>query len=211
MKKITTLLFDIDGTLLDTGEFILQATEHALATLGYSIPERSVIVKNVGKSFPQYYFSLTGSNKHTEELIEAHRAFQYSNFHLAKLFPNTLETLNILKEKGYKMAAVTTRSKKTSHQTLLNAGIFDLFDVIISGEDAKELKPHPAPLLKALEYLNEIPEKTVMIGDSHFDIEAGKNAGTKTIRAIYGFHTEQLHEPEPDFFIKDISDLLKIL
>ena len=117
MDKITTLLFDIDGTLLDASEFILQATEHALLTLGYAVPERSVIAKNVGKSFPDYYFALTGLNKDTEKLIDAHRAFQYSNFNLAKLFPNTLETLKILKGKEYKLAAVTTRSKKTSHQT----------------------------------------------------------------------------------------------
>ena len=50
-----------------------------------------------------------------------------------------------------------------------------------------------------------------MIGDSHFDIEAGKNAGTKTIRATYGFHTDKLNEPRPDYFINDISDLLKLL
>ena len=92
MERTTTILFDIDGTILDAEEFILQATEHALLTIGYPIPERSVIAKNVGKPFPKYYFALTGSNENTEELIEIHRAFQYKNFHLARLFPNALET-----------------------------------------------------------------------------------------------------------------------
>ncbi len=211
MDGITTILFDIDGTVLDTSEFILQATEYALAALGYPVPDRSVIRKEVGIPFPQYYIDLCGSAENVEELILKHREFQYSNYNLSKLFPNALETLNSLKKKGYKLAAVTTRSNKTSHQTLVDAGIFDLFDIIISFEDAKKLKPNPEPLLKALENLNETPDKAVMIGDSHLDIEAGKNAGTKTIRAAYGFHKDNLHNPDPDFIIEDIGELLKIL
>ncbi len=207
MNGITAILFDVDGTLLDTGEFILQATEHALAEMGYPVPERKDIAKNVGKGFPEYYFSLTGSHEHTEELIEKHRAFQYKNFHLAKLFPNTLETIKYLKEKGYKLGAVTTRSKKTSHQTLVDAGLFDLFDVVISNEDASELKPSPVPLLKALEHLGDVASSAAMVGDSYLDVQAGINAGIKTIRVKYGFHKDRLHDPEPDFFIDDIKEL----
>ncbi len=165
----------------------------------------------MGVPFPQYYIDLTGADKDTEKLINAHREFQYRSYNLAKLFPNALATLKSLKAKNYQLAAVTSRSNKTSHQTLVDAGIFELFDTIISFEDAKALKPDPAPLLQALENLSEIPENAVMIGDSHLDIEAGKNAQTKTIRAVYGFNTENLHSPEPDYIIKDISELLKIL
>ncbi len=211
MEGVTTILFDIDGTILDTREFIIKAAEHALLTLGYKIPERSVIASSVGKAFPDFYFSLTGSNEDTDKLVEIHRAFQVGNLHLSKPYPNTLETLSYLKRKNYKIAAVTTRSNITSHRTLTDAGILDFFDVIISGEDAKELKPNPAPLFKALERLGEIPEKAIMIGDSHLDIEAGKNARTKTIRATYGFHQDNMHNPEPDYFIDDIKDLIKIL
>lgn len=78
MQKITTLLFDVDGTLLDASEFILQATEHALATFNYPIPERSVIAKNVGKPFPEYYFALTGRATygfHTDNLHDPEPEF----------------------------------------------------------------------------------------------------------------------------------------
>ncbi len=211
MQKITTLLFDIDGTILDTREFIFQATEHALFTLGYPVPDRTILSKVAGIPFPEYYIELTGSDKHSEKLIEAHRSFQYSNFHLAKLFPHSLQTLKILKGMGYKLGAVTTRSKKTSLQTLIDSEIFHLFDTVISAEDTKDLKPHPAPLFKALELMKEAPEHAVMIGDSHFDVEAGKNAGTKTIRATYGFHNDNLHDPEPDLFIDDKGYLLNLL
>ena len=211
MDDVTTLLFDIDGTVLNTDEFILHATEHALATVGYPVPDRSVISKTIGIPFPEYYVILSGASNKIDALIEAHRNFQYKNYNLVKLFPNSLATLKSLKHKGYKMAAVTSRSNKTSIQTIDDAGLLDVFDIIISFEDTHTRKPDPAPLFKALQYFKEVPKKAVMIGDSHLDIQAGKNAGTKTIRAVYGFHTENLHDPEPDFIIKDISELLTLL
>lgn len=210
MDNINTLLFDVDGTILDTREFIIKATEHALSTLGYKVPDRSVISSNVGKSFPDFYLSLCGSIKDIDALIENHRNFQYKNYNLVAPFPGAINTLKELKERSYKMAAITTRSKKTAHQTLINSGIYELFDIILCGEDAKELKPNPAPLFKALELVKRSPETAVMIGDSHLDIEAGKNAGTKTIRAVYGFHTDNLKNPEPNFYIEAITDLLKL-
>ena len=187
MKNINTLLFDVDGTILDTREFILQATEYALSTLGYTVPNRKTIASNVGRPFPDYYFSLSGSKKDIDKLIETHRDFQYKNYNLVVPFTRAVETLKELKEKGYKIAAITTRSKKTAHQTLINSGIYELFDVIICGEDAKELKPNPAPLFRALELLERNPESSIMIGDSHLDIEAGKNAGTKISELLMVF------------------------
>jgi pyrophosphatase PpaX len=93
----------------------------------------------------------------------------------------------------------------------MNAGLLDIFDTIVSFEDAGGQKPDPAPLLQALQILGETPDRAVMIGDSHLDIEAGRNAGVQTIRATYGFHKEKLEEPNPDFMIDDIKDLLKLL
>ncbi len=209
MTEIRSLLFDVDGTLLDTTEFILKAAEHALATHGYPIPDRSIISKLVGKPFDEFYGALGGS-ENIILLENTHREFQKKNLHLSGPYPRTLAVLTKLHEQGFRMAAVTSRSKITSLETLRRADIHSFFDAIISGEDTAELKPHPAPLLKALELLGEVPSRSCMIGDSHADIEAGISAGCRTIRATYGFHTERLHDPEPDFFIDHIADLLKI-
>lgn len=211
MKNITTILFDVDGTLLNTNDFIIKATEHALFTLGYTVPSSTEISSHVGKPFHDFYFSVSGSEKDIERLIDIHREFQYNNFNLIKIFPNTKDVLKNLKDKKYKLGAVTSRSNKTSNQSLINADIFDFFEIVISSEDAKGIKPDPAPIFKALEHIGEKPENTIMVGDSHFDIEAGKNANTKTIRVTYGFHNDNLHNPEPDFFIDDISKILEIL
>ena len=210
MKGINTILFDLDGTLLDTDEFIIQATEHALSSLSYPVPDRLTIRKTMGNPFPNYYFILAGESADAGRLVEMHREFQYANYNLVKPFPNTLETLSKLKEKGYKLGIVTARSEKTSYQTLKDSGIYHLFDGIISWEDVEKHKPDPDPVLKALKLLNALPSEAVMVGDSHFDIEAGFNAGTKTVRVTYGFHTDNLNNPKPDFIISDIKDLLKL-
>jgi pyrophosphatase PpaX len=211
VKNITTILFDIDGTLLDTREFILQAFEYALRTHDYEVPGREEISAQVGKHLEECYVALAGSKKSLQKLIQAHKNFQDQNFHLSIMFPGVRETLEYLRGKGYKIAAVTTRYKRTALQTLQDADILELFDAVIYGDDVAAVKPDPEPLLKALQILTEKPEHAVMVGDSHLDIEGGKNTGTRTIRATYGFHKDRMHEPEPDYFIEDIRDLLKIL
>ncbi len=209
MKKTQALLFDVDGTLLDTKKFILQATEHALSIHGYPVPEQSTIAKLVGKPLPEFYKILTGVEDQSP-LQKSHRDFQLANLHLSVPFANTVKTLNVLHNRGYKMAVATSRSKITALEILQQAGLNEFFEIIVSAEDAAEQKPHPAPLLHALEKLNIAPNLAAMIGDSDVDVEAGKNAGTATVRVTYGFHTERLHETAPDFIIDDIGELLNI-
>lgn len=209
MLDIKALLFDVDGTLLDTRDFIINATEHALRTHGFEVPTREYISRQVGIAFPQYYEIFTGI-KGTQHLEDTHREYQMANYHLVNCFPNTVSTVRTLAERGYQLAAVTSRSKKTSFETLRLTGLEEWFKVVISYEDVKQFKPHPEPILKALEKLGLSPAEAAMIGDGHVDVEAGKSAGTKTVRAAYGFHTERLEEPVPDFIIHDIAELLNI-
>lgn len=125
-------------------------------------------------------------------------------------YPRTKETLAAIQGRGAKIGAVTSRSKMTSISTLELADLLPFFDTVISMEDAPAIKPSPEPLLVALTNIGSDPSRAVMIGDSHLDIEAGKNAGTRTVRMTSGFHADHLHDPEPDFIISDIGDLLEI-
>ena len=111
MKEITTILLDIDGTVLDTRDFIMEAAEYTLLKFGHNVPTRSVIAKNVGKKFPDFHFALTGSNKDVDKFIEVYRNFQIKNYHLSKIFPNCLETLKKLKKKGYYLLAISHSPK----------------------------------------------------------------------------------------------------
>jgi pyrophosphatase PpaX len=142
-------------------------------------------------------------------LCEVHRVFQLKNLHLPVALPHSEETLRQLKESGRKIAAVTTR-QRTSIKTLAQTGLLQYFDVIITGEDILHPKPHPEPLLKALQKLVVEPEKSIMIGDTEADILAGKNAGIRTVGVSYGFAGPGIIQYDPDFLVDDILDVLKI-
>ncbi len=210
MRKIDAALFDVDGTLLNTAEFVYQAFVYTFQTHGLTWRSTAEIATVMGKSLEECYRPFSASED-IGELCETHRLFQAENLHLSVPFPNTQETLKRLKDAGVKIAAVTTRSKRTSIKTLELAGITGYFDAIISGEDAEHPKPHPEPLFKALQQLEVRPEKAVMIGDTEADILAGKNAEVKTIGVSYGFHGSHIAESKPDFIIDDIADIIPII
>lgn len=210
MRQINTILFDIDGTLLDTKEFIFRATEHTLQNYGLQIPDRKEIAKHVGIHFDRFYVNLTGLED-VDHLKAAHGEFQRNNLHLSELYPGTRQILDKLKKLQFKIGAVTSRKRDTVLSTLERAAIVEFFDCIITTDDIQNLKPDPEPILKALELLGSKPEHAMVVGDSDVDVIAGKAAGTKTIRALYGFHQENLENPKPDFVIEDIVGLLEIL
>jgi len=210
MRKIDAALFDVDGTLLNTAEFVYQAFVYTFQAHGLTWRSIDEIAAVMGKPLEECYRPFSAS-KDISELCETHRSFQAENLHLSVPFPNTQETLKRLKDAGVKIAAVTTRSKRTSIITLEMGGIMGYFDVIISGEDVEQPKPHPEPLFKALQQLEVRPEKAVMIGDTEADILAGKKAKVMTIGVSYGFHGSHIAGSKPDFIVGDIADIIPIL
>lgn len=210
MKEIKAVLFDVDGTLLNTKEFIYQAYEYTFRL--HNLPEipRDELDRMMGKSLEDCYKHFAPSYD-ISSLCNTHRIFQTENLNLSVPFPNTKGTLDKIKEAGLKTAAITTRSQRTSVHTLELARIKDKIDVVISGEDRGKHKPHPEPLLKALKQLGVRPEKAIMVGDTDVDILAGKNAKTKTIGVTYGFHGKRIVESNPDYVIDDIADIIPII
>jgi pyrophosphatase PpaX len=210
MRKIDAALFDVDGTLLDTAEFVNQAFAHTFQTHGLPWQSYDEIAVSMGKPLEEMYrrFSAT---EDISALCETHRSFQTENLHLSAPFANTQETLRRLKDAGIKIAAVTTRSRRTSIRTLEMGGILEYLDAVLSGEDAGNPKPHPESLLKALQQLRVRPEKAAMVGDTDADILAGREATVMTIGVSYGFHGSRIAESKPDFIVEDIADIIPLL
>jgi pyrophosphatase PpaX len=211
VDKVNTILFDIDGTMLDTRQSIFEGMAAGLSAVGHKIPGEKALFKHVGKGIEHLIFKLTGTHEYTPKIIEEMRNFQYSNMHLVKPFPYVIEVINTLHKKGYKLGAVTNAREHGSRKRLEHVRLLEFFDVVVAIDNVTDPKPHPAPVLKALELLNSKPEEAIMVGDSHFDIESGNRAGTKTVRVTYGFHIDQMDNPKPDYFIDDIRKLLKLL
>jgi pyrophosphatase PpaX len=207
---IKAVLFDIDGTLLDTTEFIYQAFEHTIKKFGLPNTSRETLSKLIGKPLEDCYAAIISSDE-TTHLVEAHRLYQEKNLHLSIPFPDTVTTLQHLKEQHIQLVAISTRSKRTSLATLELAGIVSFFDLVISREDISKQKPDPEGIQKALKFLMLKPKEAMMVGDTDVDVNAGKNAGVQTIGATYGFHKEKVTESNPDYVIHSIKEILPIL
>lgn len=210
MHEFKAVLFDVDGTLLDTKEFIFQAYEYTLDKHGLPAKDRSEIAALIGQPLGTVY-ELLAPGADTKTLSNTHRLFQSKHLGLSKPYPGTKKTLEALKSSGLKLAVVTTRSKVTAVKTLELAYLLEHIDYVVALEDVVNLKPHPEPLLKALDYLDEKPVNAVMIGDADVDVLAGKNAGTATIGVTYGFHGKTIIDSEPDWVIDDIEEIVPLV
>ncbi len=210
MNNIKLCVFDVDGTLIDTREFIVQAFEYTLAKHGFPVPTKEEIIKNIGKPLAEDYKVFTNLDD-TAELCATHRAWQNENQNLTKLFPDVEETLKALKEKGIKIAVATIRSKITSIGSLQQTGLDKYIDLVLSIEDVVNPKPAPDCVIKAGEHFNIPMSEIFMIGDRHSDIESGKNAGAKTIGVTYGNDGGDISKANPDYVINDIKEILELV
>lgn len=207
---IKAILFDIDGTLLDTSEFILQAFEHALKEGGATEVTRADIAQKMGPPLFEMY-SLLAPEKEPEKFVRLHRDFQAEKLHLSVPFLGAKEVLSKIHERGIKIAAVTSRSNENSIKTLELAEIKDYFEIIISFEDVKKHKPDPEGIFMALEHMGVRPQDAMMVGDTFVDVEAGKNAGTLTVGITHGIRGDEVKTSYPDYLITSLPELLAIL
>ena len=208
MKK--AILFDIDGTVLDTQEFVFEGVKYALAQIGYPYPSEKDIKKVMGKPLVEFYSSLLPEIE-SDKLSRLHRQFQEKNYHLIKPFPKTKKIIAELKRKGYLIAAVSNRMRESLIYSLKLSEVFEYFDVIVAADDVVNPKPHKDHLLVALEYLKIQPEEAFMVGDTENDILAGKNAGVKTVGVTYGWMGKDIAKHKPNYVIDDMDQLTEIL
>ncbi len=206
---IKAVIFDIDGTILDTSELILQSFEHTLETHKIPAVERAELKKKIGPPLFEIYADLA-PHLNPAELMETHRSFQVDNIHLSRPFLDTFTTLGKLKKRGIKLAAVTNRTNRSSLKTLQLARIDDFFEIVISPEDVKNEKPDPEGIQLALEHMKVQTSEALMVGDTSADVGAGKAAGVKTVGITHGIRGDSVKEYHPDFLIHSLPELLEL-
>lgn len=213
IKNITAVVFDVDGMLLDTREFIFSAYEDTLLRAGHAVPSRDIISKEIGKSLEACYLSFAPDGDITA-LCLAHDTFQNTpeKIQLITAYPGVHEMLQQLKDAGLHLAVFSSR-KLTLTASLEHAGIADFFEIIVQGDEVTHHKPHPEGLFKALAGLGVKPDHAVMIGDAAVDILAGKAASVaKTIGITHGFGTEQeLKATKPDHLVANPAQITQLL
>lgn len=217
LKGIKAVLFDLDGTLVDTMEAFHLMVNSLLKS--FNKPERSFSenVKLVGKpskTIVETIVNETGLGLSMEEfsrIMFREWVYTYMPKH-GKPYPDSLKVLRELKKRGYLLGVVSNTSREELPHYLNSFEIGGFFSVAVSSGDVENPKPSPEPVLKAVGKLNLKPREAVMVGDRPEDIEAGKAAGTYTIAVSRSVRPKsELETAKPDFIINELSEILSIL
>jgi pyrophosphatase PpaX len=213
-------LFDLDGTLIDTTELILQSFAHAFdAHLPGRLPTRADLVSTFGRSLPAALLELAVLNgaadpeRLADEMLTTYRDFQKVHHDtLIQPFDGIAEMLAALDARGYRLGVVTS---KMQHFARRGMRIFDLekyFDVAVFHDDVTRHKPDPEPLLEAARRAAVDPRNAFYIGDSIHDIVAGRAAGMTTVAVLWGpFERDVLEGVQPAHIVTKPDDLLALL
>ena len=210
-NRFDLILFDNDGTLLDTRFLIDRSFIHTFEKFR---PELKLTDEDLDSFFgPTLYqtFSRYGENEEEiQEMIQYYREFNEPNHdNLAKPFPGAKEVLKALHKKGYKLGVVSSKKNKLLEHGLEHFELSQYLDIIIGSDDVSNHKPAPDGILLAKEKLNG--KNILYVGDTKSDIDTAKNANVKSCGVLYIKHPEIMLEAKPDYVISNLNELLKIL
>jgi len=209
--SMKALLFDFDGTLLNTNDLIIKTFMHILDERFPGQYSPKDCMKFIGPSLTETFEQITPNE--VDEMIEKYRQWNQAHHdELVTEYDGVVSTLEKLKEQGIRLAVVSTKRKDTVEKGLDLMGAKHLFEFWIGGDDVKNVKPDPEPVLLAIERLGVSKEDVMMIGDNYHDILAGKNAGVKTAGVSWSIKGEDfLKQFNPDYILQHMVDLLTIV
>lgn len=209
---IKAVLFDLDGTLLDTNELIYNSFDKTFKDkLGIEL-KREEIVDFFGRPLGEP-FKKHAKRDNVDDLVAYYRQYN-EDIHdtMCFAFDGVKELLTGLKEKNIKIGIVTSKRAELAIRGMKIAGIYDFMDIIITPESTELHKPNPDPALKACSDLGVEPSEAMMVGDSIYDIYCGKSAGCKTCGVNYTFiGLDTLKASEPDYLIDKPEDILNLV
>ena len=183
------VLFDLDGTLADTTELILRCYRHTMRVhLGDALPDE-LWVAGMGTPLREQLKAFARDAEEAAHMAETYSTYQRAiHDDMVRAFPGTVEAVHALKETGAAVGVVTSRRTAMAERTLACAGLAGVMDVLVGADDVVKAKPDPEPVHLALERLGLAGREghTLFVGDSPFDIRAGRGAGTRTAAVLWG-------------------------
>ena len=213
-RKVNTVLFDFDGTLVNTNDVIIASWQHTY--MHYRGREESPekitacfgepLLLTMAREFPEV---------DPEESAEVYRRYQQQYAEeLVKIFPGIKELLESLKKSGFRMGIVTSRTRESLDRYLNMFAIGSYFEAMVTCEDTDIHKPNPEPILLCLKKMDITAEEAVMVGDSPFDIKCANNAGVKSVlvdwRITESGHT-LIDDAKEVYIIEEPAELINIL
>ncbi|MGQ0764690.1 MAG: HAD-IA family hydrolase [Gemmatimonadota bacterium] len=210
--RFPTVLFDLDGTLVNSIELIVRSAEHAFQSRPGPRPSRSEIMAAIGRPLIAQ-FSEFASGEELDAYIAAYREYQLRHHDvLTTPYPGVSELLGDLRKRGCRLGVVTSKIERLANRALQHVGIDRHFELVVGIESTERHKPEPDPLLHALAALGARAGDAIYVGDSPFDIQAAQAAGVASVAVAWGaFDASTLRANGPDWLIEQPSDLLSII
>ena len=214
MKSTPLIIFDLDGTLVDSTEDIVRAFAHSLAQFDIDHVETDAIRQLIGKPLNQAFHSLLPERYHSlvPRCVEQFRAYYFEHcLDHSRPFPGVPELLNDLKTRGFTLAVATTKRGFMAKKVVEGLGLTDFFE-LVQGTDELPAKPDPAILFHVCQQLNRPTQEAMMVGDTDNDVLAAKRAGMASCAVCWGaWSKDRLHELQPDWLLEHPTQLLDIL
>jgi phosphoglycolate phosphatase len=209
-SEVRALIFDLDGTLIDSKLDLALAVNAVLAEMGRGPLPHSQIFGYIGQGAPNLIARALGEGATEEECRRALEFFfQYYSLHKLDntvLYPGVRETLDALS--GMPMAVLTNKPVGASRGILQGLGLAEIFRIIYGGNSFERKKPDPMGVATILREFGAAPEQVMFVGDSEIDVQTARNAGTWICGVTYGFGSHRLAEFPPDLLVDNLTELL---
>lgn len=220
-SPMRAVLFDLDGTLINTTDLILRCFGHSWRTVCGFEHSREALIATFGIPLSEAMrrlmnepgaSAITSGEDLVERLLLEYRSFNTVNHDLlAGPFVGAREVIEELRERGYRIGVVTSKSRELACRGLKLCSLDELIDAAVFLEDTSRHKPNPEPVLAALRKLNVKADFAAYVGDSSHDLIAGRRAGVRTVAALWGpFPRAELERQQPDYLAESIGSLLDI-
>jgi pyrophosphatase PpaX len=212
-NRPVAVLFDLDGTLIDSIELILTSMRHAFSACGSPPPTDAEWLTGVGIPLRTAFRRYVDDDAELDGLIAAYREHQLAHHdRLVRCYDEVVATVTELRSRGHPLAVVTSKSDWLAQRGLEHVGIDSLFATIVGCDSCERHKPDAEPVLTALKRLGYAADEAVFVGDSVHDIEAGNAAGVVTIAALWGpFSRAELLPARPTLLLERIAELPQVL
>lgn len=212
-SQVKAVLFDLDGTLLDTYELILDSMRYTIETeLGLDCSDEQLMAK-VGQPLAIQFTDFTDDPALIDELLRVYRAYNEKRHDaVVRAFEGIPEALAALKDAGCTLGVVTSKRHELAQRGLDITGLAPFMSFLVGPDDWPEFKPAPGGVLYGCRLAGCDPHECVYVGDSPFDIQAGNGAGCFTVAALWGmFPEETLREQQPDAVCAQPGELASLL
>jgi len=209
---LEAVLFDLDGTLLDSIELIVASFEHTMVAADLPRRSRAEILATLGRPLLDVFPEWSGEPARTEELIGTYRAWNLAHHDdLARPYEGIPAAVEALAIAGLRLGVVTSKLSGAARRGLEVCGISGHMEVLVACDHVEQHKPHPAPVLAGAEQLGVPAERCVYVGDAPVDVLAGRAAGARTAAAVWGVEDDRaLRETTPDWWLNAPAQLLEL-